>query len=231
MAIADLCYTYENYRQAKSKYSAARRNAERGGRIDINTDSLERLRHLSGVGNSLGEAIIAGRPYKGIEDLLNVDGIDQRRLDSIRPKIVVNRSEAMGEERKRDKRIVLATIRRAMAAYKLGQEGTAQETMDALAKKHPDHPLVPYGWGEIALLEEDRDTAVAAFQEAIEKDPNSDFAPVALGEYYLSQGFDDEALAIWETFIKENRYNRNVNQRLRKLRTKREEADSSEKSE
>ena len=231
MALADLCYTYENYRQAKAKYSTARRNAERGGKIDINTDSVERLRHLPGVGTSLGEAIIAGRPYKEIEDLLNVDGIDERRLDSIRPKAVVKKSEAIGEKRKRDKRIVHATIRTAMAAYKLGQEDKAQETMDALAKEYADHPLVPYGSGEIALLKGDGDTAVAAFKEAIEKAPNSDFAPVALGEYYLSQGFDDEALALWETFIKENRYNRNVNQRLKKLRAKSEGASSSEKSE
>ena len=231
MALADLCYTYENYRQAKAKYSTARRNAERGGKIDINTDSVERLRHLPGVGTSLGEAIIAGRPYKEIEDLLNVDGIDERRLDSIRPKAVVKKSEAIGEKRKRDKRIVHAMIRTAMAAYKLGQEDKAQETMDALAKEYADHPLVPYGSGEIALLKGDGDTAVAAFKEAIEKAPNSDFAPVALGEYYLSQGFDDEALALWETFIKENRYNRNVNQRLKKLRAKSEGASSSEKSE
>ncbi len=231
MALADLCYQYENYRQAKSKYSAARRNAERGGKVDINTESLERLRILPGVGTNLAEAIIDGRPYEQVQDLLKLAGIDERRMNSIRPRVVIKKSEVIGEKRKQANRVVHSAIRTTMAAYKLGQTDWARETMKGLAEKYPEHPLVPYGWGEIALLTKDGDTAVAFFKEAIEKDPHSDFAPVALGEYYLSLGYDDEALAIWTAFIKENRYNRNVNQRLKKLKAQNADTNASQRSE
>ena len=220
MSIADLCYAYENYRKAKSSYSAALRNAERGGKVDINMDSVERLAHLPGIGSNLAKAIIAGRPYEKADDLLGVEGINERRLDPLRDRIAVQRSAALEEKRKRDKKIVHSTIRTAMASYKLGQEDRTQELMKELAVRYPEHPLLPYGQGEIALIEGDADTAIESFKKAIEKDPNSDFAPAALGEYYLSQGFDDEALAVWETFIKGNRYNKNINQRLKKLKSR-----------
>ena len=220
MAIADLCYVYENYRKAKSSYSAALRNAERGGKVDINMDSVERLTHLPGIGSNLAKAIIAGRPYEKVDDLLGLEGINERRLEPLRDRIAVQRSTALEGKRKRDKKIVHSTIRTAMASYKLGQEDRTQELMKELAVRYPEHPLLPYGQGEIALIEGDADTAIESFKKAIEKDPNSDFAPAALGEYYLSQGYDDEALAVWETYIKGNRYNKNINQRLKKLKSR-----------
>ncbi len=220
MAIADLCYTYENYRKAKSNYSAALRNAERGGKVDINTDTAERLTHLPGIGSGLANTIIAGRPYEKFDDLLDVEGMNEQRLEPLRDRIAVQRSVAREEKRQRDNRIVHSTIRTAMAAQKLGQEVQASELMEKLTVRFPAHPLLPYGHGEIALIKGDTDTAIESFKKAIETAPHSDFAPVALGEYYLSQGFDDEALAVWETFIEGNRYNRNIIERLNKLKSR-----------
>ena len=220
MVIGDLCYNYENYRKAKSLYSAAARNAERGGKVDINMDSAERLTRLPGIGSTLANAIIAGRPYERADDLLRVEGINEQRLDSLRDRIVVQRSVAREEKRQRENRIVHSTIRAAMAAQKLGQEDNASELMEGLAERFSEHPLLPYGKGEIALIKGDTDVAIESFKKAIEIAPHSDFAPVALGEYYLSKGYDDEALAVWETFIEGNRYNRNVIERLKKLKSR-----------
>ena len=226
MAIADLCYAYENYGKAKSNYSAAMRNAKRGGKVDINMASAERLTHLPGIGSSLANAIIAGRPYKSVDDLLRVEGINERRIEPLRARIAVQRAVAQEEKRQRKNRIVHATIRTAMAAQRLGQEDQARGSLEELAAEYPDHPLLPYGRGELALIKGDADTAIESFKISIEKAPHSHFAPVALGEYYLSQGYDDEALAVWETFIEGNRYNRNVIQRLQKLKSRIENSGS-----
>lgn len=220
MAIADLCYTYEHYGKAKSNYSAASRNAKRGGKVDINMDSLERLTNLPGIGSTLANAIIAGRPYESIDDLLRVEGMNNRRLEPLQDRIAVQRAVAREEKRQREKRIVHSTIRTAMATLKLGQEDQARELMDELAMRYPEHPLLPYGQGEIALIKGNTDTAIESFKKAIEIAPHSDFAPLALGEYYLSQGYDDEALAVWETFIEGNRYNRIIIERLKKLKSR-----------
>ena len=226
MAIADLCYAYENYGKAKSNYSSAMRNAKRGGKVDINMASAERLTHLPGIGSSLANAIIAGRPYESVDDLLRVEGINERRIEPLRNRIAVQRAVARQEKRQQKNRIVHSTIRTAMAAQKLGQGDQAIGLMEELDAQYPDHPLLPYGQGEIALIKGDTDSAIESFKKAIEIAPHSDFAPVALGEYYLSKGYDDEALAVWETFIEGSRYNRNVIQRLQKLKSRIESTGS-----
>lgn len=99
---------------------------------------------------------------------------------------------------------IYATVHAAMAAYKGGMEDEAQAIIDALATEYPEHSLTLYGQGQLAMLKGEVDTALAAFEASMEKDPYLEVAPLALGEYYLSQGFADEAVALWEEFIKAN---------------------------
>ena len=117
---------------------------------------------------------------------------------------------------------IYATVHAAMAAYKAGREDDAQRIIETLAMENPDHPLILYGQGQLAMLKGEVDTAFAAFEAAIEKDPYSDTVPLALGEYYLSLGFTDEAVALWETFVTTNpgpsRHYR-VQQRLEAVKT------------
>ncbi|MCH8290512.1 tetratricopeptide repeat protein [Candidatus Poribacteria bacterium] len=141
------------------------------------------------------------------------------------------KSENKAEQRKLDDQVVYANIRAAMAAYKLNREDEMQEIVDTLTAEYPEHSLMPYGRGELALLKGDTETAIAAFKESIEKAPHSDIAPIALGEYYLSQGFLDDAAAVWEAFLENNRYNQNVLRRLNKLKGNSEgQTDSDEES-
>ena len=103
-----------------------------------------------------------------------------------------------------DNQSIYAIVHAAMAAYKSGMENEAQAMVDALATEYPEHSLLSYGQGQLAMLKGEVDTALAAFETSIKKDPYSDTVPLALGEYYLSQGFTDEAVALWEKFIKAN---------------------------
>ena len=157
--LGDLCYQYENYVQARSKYRAAARTAKR----------------------------------------------------------LLDKSESRAEKRKLHNQVVYATVLAARATFHLKGVEAAQAMLDELAAEFPEHALIPYGRGEIALLNGDADTAVAAFKESIEKAPLSDIPLIALGDYYLSQGYNDDAIALWEEFLKANQYNQNVQRRLKKL--------------
>lgn len=157
--LGDLCYQYENYVQARSKYRAAARTAKR----------------------------------------------------------LLDKSESRAEKQKLHNQVVYATVLAARATFHLKGVEAAQEMVDELAAEFPEHALIPYGRGEIALLNGDADTAVAAFKESIEKAPLSDIPLIALGDYYLSQGYNDDAIALWEEFLKTNQYNQNVQRRLKKL--------------
>ena len=116
-----------------------------------------------------------------------------------------------------DNRIVYARVHAAMAAHKGNMEEIAQEIIDTLASEYPNHPLIPYGHGQLAALKGDTDTAIAEFKASIEQDPSFYAAPIALGEYYLSQGYTDEAMVLWKKSLRANPLNRVVRQRLHEL--------------
>ena len=106
----------------------------------------------------------------------------------------------------------------ARATHHLNREEDAQKMIDELAAEYPDHALIPYGRGELALLNGDTETAVAEFKVSIEKNPISDIALIALGEYYVSQGYNDDAIALWEGYLANNQYNQKVRRHLKKLK-------------
>ncbi len=57
--------------------------------LDLNTASKEELQSVKGIGPVLAGKIIAGRPYKTMDDLLNVKGISQKNLARFRPYFTV----------------------------------------------------------------------------------------------------------------------------------------------
>ena len=116
-----------------------------------------------------------------------------------------------------DNRVVYAKVHAAMAAYEGEMEGKAQEIINAIITEYPNHPLIPYGRGQLAALKGDMDTAITAFKASIEQDSSFYAAPIVLGEYYLSQGYTDEAIALWKKSLRANPLNRVVRHRLHEL--------------
>jgi competence ComEA-like helix-hairpin-helix protein len=59
--------------------------------LDLNTASKKELQSIKGIGPVLAERIIAGRPYRTVDDLLKVKGIGPKRLENVRPYFVVGK--------------------------------------------------------------------------------------------------------------------------------------------
>ena len=59
--------------------------------LDLNTASKEELMSINGIGPIIAEGIIAGRPYKTVDDLLKVKRIGSKKLEKIRPYVVVGK--------------------------------------------------------------------------------------------------------------------------------------------
>lgn len=61
--------------------------------VNINTASVEKLSRLPGIGDMLAERIVAYRelhgPFDAIEQLLNVEGIGEGKLNAIRSEVYV----------------------------------------------------------------------------------------------------------------------------------------------
>ncbi len=59
--------------------------------LDLNAASKKELESIKGIGPVLAESIIAGRPYRTVDDLLKVKGIGPKNLEKFRPYFVVGK--------------------------------------------------------------------------------------------------------------------------------------------
>lgn len=132
-------------------------------------------------------------------------------------KRLLDKSEIPAEKLVLTHQYAYATILAAISIFKQGREEEAQTLIDTLTSEYPEHLLLSYAKGEIALLKGDEKVAVEAFKEAIKKDPQSDIPVVALGDYYVSKGYNDEAIALWEGYLEKDKYNAKVARRLKPL--------------
>lgn len=57
--------------------------------VDINQASLTELTTIRGIGPSLAERIVAHRPFADIKDLVRVPGINEIKLQALRPFIML----------------------------------------------------------------------------------------------------------------------------------------------
>jgi competence protein ComEA len=65
-----------------------------GAVIDINTADQKTLESLPGVGKATAKAIIAGRPYKSIDDLKRVKGMSDAKIQALKDKVTVGGAAA-----------------------------------------------------------------------------------------------------------------------------------------
>jgi competence protein ComEA len=65
------------------------------GIVDLNTADEKTLETLPGVGSSTAKAIIAGRPYKSIDDLKRVKGMSDKKINAIKDMVTVGAAPAM----------------------------------------------------------------------------------------------------------------------------------------
>lgn len=59
------------------------------GPVNVNTATLEQLADLPDVDKKIAADIVAKRPFSKVDDLLKVKGIGEKRLEKIRPNVVV----------------------------------------------------------------------------------------------------------------------------------------------
>lgn len=64
-------------------------NSKEQSLVDVNTASKKALTGISGIGPSLAQKIIDGRPYARLSELTRVSGISQTRLAQLLPHLTL----------------------------------------------------------------------------------------------------------------------------------------------
>jgi len=78
--------------------AVSKATAAKVGKINLNTATAEELQELRGVGEVTAKKIIAGRPYKAVDDLIKA-GVPKSTVEKIRGAVTVQESPA-GKTRK-----------------------------------------------------------------------------------------------------------------------------------
>ena len=61
------------------------------GPVNPNTASIELLTTLDGIGPEIASKIVSGRPYTSVEDLKKVQGIGDKTLERIKPRLTLDK--------------------------------------------------------------------------------------------------------------------------------------------
>ncbi len=77
-------FSYEVDNTGNSLSNNGTQNNSSSACVSINEGTLEQLKTLKGIGDSIGQKIIDGRPYKSINDLNNVSGIGDSIFNNIK---------------------------------------------------------------------------------------------------------------------------------------------------
>ncbi len=126
--------------KGKTKAAAAKASAAEeptGGKVNINTADLAALEALPGIGATIAKEIIAGRPWKSVEDLGSIRGLGKARLDALRSLVSVGpatHAAAPAAAKKAAARIAAKVMSKLESASgkKVDLNTASKEELDAL---------------------------------------------------------------------------------------------------
>jgi DNA uptake protein ComE-like DNA-binding protein len=97
MLAADAAAAAKANKAEAKKMAAKSAPAKTGALLDINTASEKELRELPGVGEAYSAKIMAGRPYKAKNQLVDQKIIPQATYDKIKDLIIARQTGGVGK--------------------------------------------------------------------------------------------------------------------------------------
>jgi competence protein ComEA len=104
--------------------------------VDVNTDSLEKLETLPGVGPALAKEIVATRPHAGYDSIGKVKGIGEAKLDGLKGRLKFGEEPTVAKAKAKAKEeIPAAKAEEPKAKAKAKVAEAKKEAMPKVAEK------------------------------------------------------------------------------------------------
>lgn len=167
-------------------------------------NSYEVQMELANVSGRYGQYSKAKSRYN------NASRIAQRQLD---------KAENEAEKKSLQNKLLHAKVQAAMTSYETGKPEDGEQVIQALAEINPNHAMLDYAKGRIAIFNQDSEGAISAFTTALEKNPRLGVAAAGLSDVYFQLDNPADAISVLEQYLTKNRYDREVRKKLHALKT------------
>ncbi len=95
--------------------------------IDINTADEKTLESLPGIGKATAKAIIAGRPYKSVDELKRVKGMSDKKIQALKGKISAGEAAASAATAATSQKVTAAEKKMTDTSAAASQKAAAAE--------------------------------------------------------------------------------------------------------
>jgi competence protein ComEA len=131
---------------AASKKSSTSAQSKTNLVVDVNSADAKTLEQLPGIGSSLANKIIAGRPYHSVDDLAKVKGLSQSKIDKIKDQVSFGPTTAATTETKPKKQTAKKeTTTKSSKSTETAQTTKTPPASSSTGSKESTQPLTPTG--------------------------------------------------------------------------------------
>jgi competence protein ComEA len=117
--------------QTNSPSQTRSSSAKKGGRVNINSADLQSLESLPGINATLAKRIVAGRPYKNIDDLKKVKGLTQTKIDGLKNHVTFGTATASTKKSKSNENSAPASTEETSSAATARNENMQSSALPA----------------------------------------------------------------------------------------------------
>lgn len=114
--------------QTTNKSTHAKSSAGKGSRVNVNTADVQKLETLPGVSASMAKKIVAGRPYKSLDDLKKVNGMSQAKIDGLKNHVTFGSTTASAKKSRSKEKSATASTGGATTSTETARNSTEESS-------------------------------------------------------------------------------------------------------